>query len=293
MDAHHHLYDLRANYYPWLCDVPPPVWPFGDIARIRRSFGVADYLTAMARLNIGKSVHVEVGWDPRDPVGETRWLQQVADQHGFPHAIVGFARLEQPDAAAILEAHASFANFRGIRQNLNWHHEPAWRGADRPDYLTDPAWRRGFARLRPLGLSFDLQIYHPQMADAHALAMRFPDTRIILNHAGMPLARDARSLADWGAAMARLARAPNVAVKISGLGLGQPDWSAEAIRPIVLRVIDCFGPRRCMFASDFPVDGLVCDYAAIFAAFDEICASFTTDECTAMFAGNAERWYRI
>jgi predicted TIM-barrel fold metal-dependent hydrolase len=146
--------------------------------------------------------------------------------------------------------------FRGIRQNLNWDMNSIRRMADRSDLMTDAAWRRGFSRLRPRNLSFDLQLFYPPMGDAYDLAKAFPDTRIILNHAGMLMERDGESVAAWTDALRHLARAPNVAVKISGLGLGHPGWTTQDLRPLVLTVIDAFGPERCMFGTDLPVDAL-------------------------------------
>jgi predicted TIM-barrel fold metal-dependent hydrolase len=103
-----------------------------------------------------------------------------------------------------------------IRQLLNWHDDPDKRFTDRPDYLTDPQWRRGYSLLRRYDLSFDLQIYYPQMDDSYGLARRFPDTPIILNHTGMPIDRSPEGRDGWRRAMHRLAEAPNVACKISG-----------------------------------------------------------------------------
>ncbi len=194
VDSHHYLCDLGTNYYPWLMD--EPIWKrvLGDYTPIRRSYLIDEFLADARPQNVVKSVHLQMGWDFRDPVGETRWLQGIADQRGgYPHGIVGFARLEADDIDEVLEGHLEFRNFRGIRQILNWDPDPVRSFVDRPDYMTDPKWLDGFARLRPRFLSFDLQIYYPQMGDAADLARRFPDVQIILDHAGMPIDRDPES----------------------------------------------------------------------------------------------------
>jgi predicted TIM-barrel fold metal-dependent hydrolase len=293
VDTHHHLCDLSANYYPWLMDEPMWKRVIGDYSAIRRSYLIDEYLADARAQNVVKSVHLQMGWDFRDPVGETRWLQAIADQHGFPHGIVGYARLEAADVDEVLDGHAEHRNFRGIRQILNWDPDPVRTFVDRADYMTDAAWLAGFARLGRRGLSFDLQIYYPQMEDAYRLARRFPDTQIILDHAGMPIDRDPDELAGWRKAMRRLAEAPNVAVKISGLGVGNPGWTTESIRPLVLDTIEAFGIGRCVVASNFPVDRLTSSYAAIFEAFRAITASFSTEERRALFHDNAVRLYRI
>ncbi len=94
-----------------------------------------------------KSVHVECGWDPSNPVGETEWLQRLADKHGYPHGIVARATLDAPDVEQVLEGHARHRNVRGIRHAINWHPDPAKTYVDRPDLVRTKAWRHGFGLL--------------------------------------------------------------------------------------------------------------------------------------------------
>jgi len=291
IDAHHHLYDLERNYYPWLHDGVKPS-TFGDYTAICKSYRIEDFLEDCRNQNVVKSVHLDVGYDPADPVGETRWLQGVADKHGFPHGIVGYADLSAPDVGDILDRHMAFANFRGIRQSLNYHSDPAKTYLPRPGVSCEPDWRRGFRQLAERGLSFDLQIYYPQMEEAYELARAFPDTQIILNHTGMQV--DGPEHFDaWKAGMKNLAAAKNVACKISGLGMGDWHWTTESIRPYVLSAIELFGVGRCMFASNFPVDKLFSSYDDIFNAFRDITSKFSEAERWALFHGNAERYYRL
>ena len=159
--------------------------------------------------------------------------------------------------------------------------------------MTDAKWRDGFALLAPLGLRFDLQTPWWHLAEAARLAADFPNTQIILNHTGLPSDRSSAGLAGWRRAMEQLADAPNVAVKISGLGqLGLP-WTVAANRGIVLTTIELFGVERCMFASNFPVDRICADFTTIFDGFQEIVASFTATEQDALFIDNARRIYAI
>ncbi|KUM43258.1 amidohydrolase family protein [Pseudomonas sp. EpS/L25] len=291
IDAHHHLYDLKRNYYPWLQDGVKPI-VFGDYTAICQSYLVEDFLADARRQNLVKSVHLDVGYDPRDPVGETRWLQEMADSHGFPHGIVGYADLSRGDVADILDAHREHRNFRGIRQSLNYHPDPTKTYLDRSGVSNETAWRRGFAELAGRSLSFDLQIYYPQMEDSYQLAKAFPDTQIILDHTGMQVDGPAHFQA-WRSAMSRLAQAPNVACKISGLGMGDWQWTSESIRPYVLAAIEIFGVERCMFASNFPVDKLFSSYDALIEAFKAITADFSYAERLRLFHDNAQGFYRL
>jgi predicted TIM-barrel fold metal-dependent hydrolase len=293
VDAHQHFWDLAQNYYPWLCDEPSIPFRYGDYNAIRKTYLPNDYFRDAAGHQVVKTVHVEAEWNPADPVGETRWLQQIFSQYGVPSAVVASVRLDHKDAEQVLMAQAAFPMVRGVR------HKP--RAASRPDRMeagvsgsmSDTKWRAGFALLERYGLSFDLQTPYWHLYEAADLASTFPNTQIIVNHTGLPTDRSRKGLAEWRQAMAAVAEQPNVAVKISGLGyLGQP-WSIEANRQIVLDTIEIFGVNRCMFASNFPVDKIVADFDTIFSGFKMIVRDFPTTDQAKLFHDNAIRVYRL
>lgn len=291
IDPHFHLWDLETNYYPWLSDGVKPS-AFGDYAAINKTYLIDDYLADAKNQNLVKAVHLDVGYDPKDPVGETKWLQSVADKRGFPHGIVGYADLRKPDVGDLLDQHMQCANFRGIRQSMNFHEDKAKTYLLEPEVSRTKEWRRGFSELAKRGLSFDLQLYYWQMHEFVELAGSYPNTQIILNHTGMQV--DGPSHFDgWKKAMHILAKAPNIACKISGLGMGDWTWTTQSIRPYVEEAIAAFGVKRCMFASNFPVDKLFSSYDAIFNAFKEITENFSADERRALFHDNAADIYRI
>jgi predicted TIM-barrel fold metal-dependent hydrolase len=293
VDPHHHLWDLERFSHPWLSARPLPASVAGDVAPIAKSYLLDDYLADTAKQNVVKSVHFDAGFDPSQPVEETRWLQSIADQRGFPHGIVARAELHRPDVETTLASHCRFPNVRGIRHIVNWHPDPAKTYVTKPDFLTDPAWLRGFAQLKRYNLSFDLQLYPSQMADAAALAAAHGDTTIILNHAGMPVDRDPEALSLWRAGMRALGAQPNVWVKISGLGMVDWRWTEHSIRPFVLETIEIFGPDRCMFASNFPVDKLYSSFDALYDAFKSIVRDFSVGERRKLFSDTALAVYRI
>lgn len=156
VDCHHHLWDL-ANHYPWLQENAGKLAVHGDDHAIRRNYLVADYLADAGPLPLRKSVHIDAG--AADPWAEARWLQAVADESGFPHAIVGGAQLADPAVGDLLDRYAGMTNFRGIRDILNWHPDPSLTYIDRDDLMADPAWLRGFRQLEQRDLSFDMQLY--------------------------------------------------------------------------------------------------------------------------------------
>ncbi len=295
IDPHHHLWDLENHSYPWLVD---PVDHFaGDYAAIRKSYLITDFVEDARPQDLVKSVHVQAGFDrDDDPVKETAWLQSVADNPalpGFPHGIVAYADLAAPDIEETLARHCAYPNMRGIRQMLNHGPEPKLCFASRGDLMQDSRWRAGLALLARFGLSFDLQIWPWQMEEAAALAQAFPEIPFILNHTGMPYGQGPADFDRWRAGMQHLAEALNVVVKISGFGMFDRNWTIDSIRPFVLETIETFGPDRCMFASNFPVDKLMRDYNGIWDAFFTLTVTSSEDERRTLFHDNAARYYRL
>lgn len=293
VDPHHHLWDHR-NLYPWLRgEMHDRGW--GDARPLQKNYLLADLFADAANQGLEKSVHLQANFDPANPVGETEWLEGIAADpaaRGFPHAIVGFADFSAPDVARVLEGHARSPRLRGIRQVLNRHANPSLNRAPK-DYLADDAWRENVGLLRRYGWSFDVQVYWQQMAAVAALAQRHPDTQFVIDHAGMPVERDAEGLAGWANGLRRLAACPNVAIKLCGYGMADNRWTVESIRPFVLRPIEWFGADRCMFASNFPVDRLMSTYDRLWNAYREIVAGCSKGEARSLFRATAERIYRI
>jgi predicted TIM-barrel fold metal-dependent hydrolase len=293
IDPHMHLWDLDRHYYSWLQDTPLPSNPAGDMSPIAyRSYGLDDYLTDTAGWNVVQTVHVECGLPPKDQLSETDWLQAIADSQGVIGGIVAGANLDDPGVEALLEAHATRASVRGVRQIVNWHKDPA-KTYGPTDLLLNDQWRKGYALLAKYGLSFDLQLYPSQMAAAAELATANPNVPVIVNHAGMPTDRDEAGLQAWRDGLALLARQPNVSCKISGLAMIDRTWTVDSLRPFVLRVIETFGPNRCMFASNFPVEKVHGSFGDFHEAYDTITADFGEAQRVALFGGTARQIYRL
>lgn len=294
VDAHHHLWDLQRNHHPWLQEEAPIPFRYGDYAAIRRDYLPADYLRDAAGQNVVRSVYVEAEWDPRDPVGETRWLHEVAERHGFPHAMVAQAWLDRDDAAEVLVQQAAFPLVRSVRHKPRAAASPGEVQAGAPGSMGCPRWRAGYALLARHGLSFDLQTPWWHLAEAAALARDFPETTLILNHTGLPADRSPAGLEGWREAMRTLAAEPNTAVKISGLGLADATWPVAQNRELVQETLGIFGTARCMVASNYPVDSLVAGYDTIFGeTFRPALAHLPEGEQRAVLHDNAVRIYRI
>jgi predicted TIM-barrel fold metal-dependent hydrolase len=310
IDPHHHLWERPGNRYV-----------------------LDELLADLAGQNVRQTVFIEcssmyraAGPEEFKVVGETEWVQGIAAQSasgGFGEkraatGIVGSADLRLGERVAqVLEAQiaASPQRFRGIRHRAAWA-EPGVLPNQSPSQpghlLVDDDFRRGFAYMRVYGLSFEAWLYHTQLTELTDLAQKFPDTVIILNHLGGPLGvgpyagKRAEVFAQWKKDMAAVAACQNVVLKVGGIqmvvnGFGwhereKPPTSDELLeqnRDWYLYAIEQFGPSRCMFESNFPVDKLSCSYTVLWNQFKKLSKGFTAQERAAMFHDTAQRVYRL
>jgi len=273
-----------------------------------------------------KSMYKNSGPEEMQPVGETEFVQSIADQaageqHGMTavaSGIVGFTDLSLGSKVApVLEAHiaASKNRFRGIRHISTWTANPpdimATQNAPK-GLLLDLKFREGFACLQKYGLSFDAWLYFPQLMELVDLAKAFPDIAIVANHIGGlmrvgPYAgKNDEVFRDWKHGISALAACPNVSVKLGGLGTPRcgfgwyeqaaPPSSAEmakALAPYFNWCIEQFGVERCMFESNFPVDKISFSYTVMWNAFKRIAKDFSPQERAALFHDTAAKVYRL
>jgi len=290
VDAHQHFWDPSANDYPWLRPGERIPFRYGNYDALKRRYLPPDYLADAHGQDVRQTVYVEAEWTPDDPIGETRYVSNVAAQYGLPNAIVAQARLDRADVADVLAAQAAFPLVRSVRHKPGG---PATPGDAGRTLMSDETWRRGYALLARHGLNFDLQTPWWNLHEAIALARDFPATTIVLNHTGLPSDRSETGLAGWRTAMAALATQPNVRVKISGLGQPGQSWTAAANGWIVRETIAMFAADRCMFASNFPVDSLCADFTTIFDGFREIVQDLPVEAQARLFCGTAREVYHI
>ena len=283
VDTHVHFWDHDVADLHW-----PYLVPGFEHPRLRdmHTLDAARYGPDELRAEAGDVplvaiVHVQSAQEAW-PGAETAWLQAMQDASGWPHAVVARARLAAADAPEVLAAHASYPAFRGVRD----------LAAERD--LGGDALLAGWDVLADLGGSLELMVPHERFADVAAVARRRPDATVVLGHAGLPVRRDDEYRREWQARLVELAAEPNVVCKVSALASGaDAHWTVDSLRPWVRGCIDAFGPERCMFASNWPIDRLHGTYVHVLAAYDDLTADLGDDERAAMFAGTARRVYRL
>jgi predicted TIM-barrel fold metal-dependent hydrolase len=290
IDTHHHIW-LRKDV-GWLADPPIPRM-FGDYFGIRRDYPVEEFINDVKPQGVTKSVHVTAMWGPGKALEETRWLQSVADKHGFPHGIVSNIDLADPEAETAIKAQKQFPNLRGVRQMLYWDTDPVRQGAPRADFCNSPDFRRGFAHLEKHGLHFELQVYAGQVNHAVELIIAFPGVNMILVHAGMLTARTPAAIDQWRAALIMMAAFPNLHVKISGLGMYSSGITLPQARQVIRDVIQIFGVERTIYGSNFPLEKLHASYADFFGTYRTVLSEYPEIDQRRVFHDNAVSFYRL
>ena len=311
VDPHHHLWDRGGQRYL--------------IEEISSDIASGHNVIATVYVE-ARSMYRAEGPEALRPVGEVEFANGAAAMSasgGYGPAavcagIVGHVNLLLGDGAhAVLEAEiaAGQGRFRGIRHSSAWDADADVAGmyATRPNgLLLDSTFRKGFAGLAPLGLSFDAWLFHPQIGELTDLARAFPHTRIVLDHCGGPAGigryanRREEIFATWKASIQEIAKCPNVVVKLGGLAMRLLGYDfherplppsseelAAAWRPYIETCIEAFGAARAMFESNFPPDKGQCSYQVIFNAFKRIAASYSEAEKTALFSTTATDFYKL
>ena len=309
IDPHHHLWDRGGSTYlaPQLLD---------DLTATHNVVKTV-FVECRASYDKARAVHMQ-------PVGETVFVAaeaEAADAARGPRiaGIVGHADMMLGGAVAeVLAAHdaAGGGRFRGVRHATAWDASDEVRnGHSRPfeQMMGTGEFRAGVRTLAEMGFSFDAWLYHPQLPELAALAGAAPEATIVVNHLGGPLGigpyRGDRSRvrADWRASVEGLAACPNVFLKLGGIGMDAyfaTGWAARAVPPGSEEVaehwsddvrfcIDRFGPDRCMFESNFPVDRQTLTYPVVWNAFQIMASDYTDAEQDDLFSGTAARVYRL
>ncbi|MEO1695489.1 MAG: amidohydrolase family protein [Pseudomonadota bacterium] len=293
IDAHHHIWQPRGDSHPWLMPDAAEPFRYGDPTPIKRDYLPENHDRDASDFNIIGHVTMEAEWNDADPVAETRWTATQFERRPDYLAHVARTILHRDDVAEVLAAHARWDRTRAIRHKPTAASRPDLIEAGTPGAMTDPEWRRGFARLPAHGLHYELQAPWWHVTELEELAAAHPDVPIVINHMFMPGTRDAAILAGWRAAITRAAAIPQTTIKISGMGIAGRPWQLDDHVGLIHHAIDAFTPARCMIASNFPVDGLVGSFATIMGGYLDAIADLTTAEQTAICCATAERVYRL
>ena len=290
IDAHHHIW-LQKDL-PWLLGPSQPRI-FGSYDAIKRDYPMTEYLTDASTSGITQSVYVQANWAPNWAHDEVAWVEAEAERHGMIGGIVGYADFSVDDVRPALERMKPYSRMRGLRQQLHWHENPAFRFAPHAELARDPRVQRNVALLADYNWSFDLQVFPAQMAGAAELAASCPDVTFVLQHAGMLEDTSKAGWEQWREGMKRLSDNPNVVTKLSGLGTFSHRCNPELIQQIIEETLSFFDADRCMFGSNFPIEKMWASYSELLSAFQTATASLGDEQRRAIFHDTAARVYRL
>jgi L-fuconolactonase len=278
VDAHLHLWDPERFRMRWLDGDPT----------LERPFGLPEYAEYTAGLPITAMVYLQVDVDPAYGLLEARWAAERAREDPRLQGIVAWAPVEDGRRArAYLDALQEVSPLiKGVRRIVQGEPDPAF--CLRPDFVES-------VRLLPKrGLSFDICIYHHQLASAIELVRQCPETSFMLDHLGKPDIRG-RALDPWRAEMAELASLSNVMCKVSGVvtEAEHASWAIDDIAPYIAHALEVFGEDRVVFGGDWPVALLASSYARWVATLDDLTAHLSDAAKRKLWAENARRFYRL
>lgn len=277
LDSHVHFWNPQRLSYPWLKSVPT----------LNRSWGPAEFSEATRGLGVEGLVFVECGREPGQNVEEAAWIADLAASDPRIRGIVAHAAVErglgvEPELSAL----SRHRLVKGVRRLLQDEADPR--------FCLQPAFIDGVRAAGERGFTFDVCIYHVQLAAVIELVRRCPGVTFVLDHLGKPAVREGR-LDPWRQELRELAALPNVWCKMSGLTTeaDHARWTAQDLRPYLEQVLECFGFERTLFGGDWPVSTLATSYSRWLGVVRETVAGASLEDRQRLFRGNAERCYRL
>jgi len=284
LDTHVHFWDhaVEGLRWPWLEPNFSHRKVSGTHVLDAPRYTSDEFRRESAGAGVGGMIHIQAVDGVADLARETEWLAGLADTTGLPDAIVGSCVVTSPEATSLLDRHARYRRFAGVRDITAARHLDADEATAALDWL---ATRR---------LSFEARRHHEQFDVLDTIASRWPDLTLVLSHACLPLERTAQEHQLWSASMRRLAQRPNVVCKISAVaGASDPQWTVDSIRPWILTCVETFGADRCMLGTNWPIDRLHARYPDLVAAYREVLSVLDAGERQAVLSQTARRVYGV
>ena len=285
IDSHHHLWNLKEVFYPWLMEKGEKRF-FGDPTPIQQNYLLNDYLKSARESSIQSSVHIQVG--AYDGYQEALWVQAIADTNpNWPLVQVAFCDLASEDVEFQLTRLQQLSTVVGIRQIVGRSHEED-RQSGTNALIANPKFKDGMALVEKMGFSFDLQITPHLFGIVSEFFAAFPKLKIALCHAGSPLSYEGPDFEKWRQGINLFASLPVAHCKISGLPMFFHQPQTQAYAPIIETCLSAFDVERCMFGSNFPVDSLYTTYTELVNCYEQCVPSEFHD---VVFGQTARNFY--
>lgn len=290
VDAHHHLWDLNAVHYPWLAAKGEPRF-FGQPDPIRKNYLVEDFCSDHQQ-QIVQSVHIQVG--AQNSLAETQLIQQLSHatkgtRFHFPNAAVVAVNMQQPTIEETLSPHLSYKLVKGVRDIIG-------KSPEENKYLPEfqpERWLTHWRYLADQSLSFDLQLTSEQYQIVFNTLAQVPELKIAICHFASLWDQSEAGFNHWEKSKRIFASLPNCYMKLSGFSMFKHSFEPNTFVKYAHAAIEIFGPERCMFGSNFPVDKLYVSYADLFIQWQKVISHYTKDEANHLAANTAKTFYKL
>jgi len=273
VDSHQHFWRVGQFDYPWMTP---------QVELLCRDYLPPMLTPILSRSRVDKTILVQAS----NSIEETRWLLELADENSFIGGVVGWVDLQSDDVARQLDEFTAHPKFKGVR------HLVESEAAD--DWLTQASVIRGLRELGSRGLVYDLLVHTRHLKHAESAVNQCPDLRFVIDHmAKPPIAHG--EIDEWSRALKQMAAHPNISCKLSGLvtEANWANWRVEDLKPYVEAALECFGPKRMMFGSDWPVCLLAATYERVLESFEMLLAGLDEKDKRRVFSESAIEFYRI
>jgi L-fuconolactonase len=274
IDAHQHFWKFDPVRDSWITD---------EMRAIRRDFGPADLFPLLQETGIDGSVLVQVDQSEED----NRFMLEQADGYDFIKGVVGWVDLRHPEVEERLAYYRSRPKMKGFRHVLQSESDRAM--------MLAPSFKRGIGALASYGFTYDVLIYPDQLGYTRDFVAAFPNQPFVIDHIAKPHIKDRYITEEWRNAIRAVAAHENVWCKISGM-VTEADWyhwKPEHLRVYIDTVVEAFGTGRVLFGSDWPVCLVAATYKQVLQVVQDYFSSFSADEQTAFFGGNAIKFYKL
>ncbi|MFY0617711.1 amidohydrolase family protein [Shimia sp.] len=274
IDAHQHFWTLARGDYPW---------PNEDVAAIFKDFGPYDLLPLLKENGVTQTVLVQA----TDTVAETQYLLEVGNKCDVVAGVVGWVDLSAPNAVDVIDDLRIDPMLKGLR--------PMLQNIDSTDWILGEDVAVALSHMEQVGLRFDALIQPRHLGVVEALAQKFPDLQIVIDHVAKPaMGQGQMPDAKWVSEMNSLANFENVFCKLSGMitEIG-PEWVFEDIAPFARHILHCFGPAKTLYGSDWPVVNLAGDYGRWIKVVELLLEPFEAFERDQIMGINAQKFYGL
>lgn len=272
IDAHQHFWKYNPERDKWITS---------SMQKIARDFLPNDLASILNENNIVGCVAIQADQTEE----ETKFLLDLADQFSFVKAVVGWVDLLDPNLDDRLKYFSSFKKLKGFRHVVQ--SEPV-------GFLVNPTFIKSIKKLSSYNFTYDLLIYHHQLEEAYEFVRQVSEVKIIIDHLAKPSIKD-QQVTPWAINITKLGAFPNVYCKISGM-VTEADWTnweIDDFTPYLDKVFECFGVRRIVYGSDWPVCILASTYKDQLSIIESYIAALSVDEKKLIMGENAKRFYNL